>query len=287
VSSIKKSKNNNSFEIPKGILLTGKILQFFSTNLAAQFAGRIFSTPLQFNAPERELMMRKSAKSELIEIPNLQKKVMLYTYGYSKKKILLVHGWAGRGTQLVQLADKILENKMMVYSFDAPAHGLSDGKRTSITDFIETVEEIDKIHGPFEAAIGHSLGGVVLLNSVSKGLNINKLVTIGADNSISEIFKIQIKKVNLKPIIAEKLERIFEKKHREKAINFSSEKVANQVNIPTLVIHDSQDKYVPVSSALAIRQNLKYGELLITNGLGHHKVFKNSQVIQRIINFIQ
>jgi len=72
-----------------------------------------------------------------------------------------------------------------------------------------------------------------------------------------------------------------------KPIVFSSDRVANKVNIPTLVIHDSQDKFVPVSSALAIRQNLKYGELLITNGLGHHKIFKNSQVIQRIINFIK
>lgn len=287
MSSIKKSKNNNSFEIPKGIVLIGKILQFLSTNLAALFASRFFSTPLKFSAPERELMMRKSAKSELIEIPNLQKKVMLYTYGYSKKKILMVHGWAGRGTQLVQLADKILENKMMVYSFDAPAHGLSDGKRTSITGFIETVEEIDKMHGPFEAAIGHSLGGIVLLNSIANGLKINKLVTIGADNSISEIFKTQIKKVNLKPVIAEKLELIFEKKYHLKANSFSSEKVANQVDIPTLVIHDSQDKYVSVSNALAIRQNLKYGELLITNGLGHHTIFKNSQVIQRIIHFIK
>jgi len=54
-----------------------------------------------------------------------------------------------------------------------------------------------------------------------------------------------------------------------------------------LVIHDSQDKYVDVRSAIAIRQNLKYGELLITYGLGHHKIFKNSVIIQRIIDFIK
>jgi pimeloyl-ACP methyl ester carboxylesterase len=281
------TNNTNSFEIPKGILITGKVLQFISKNLATKFAARIFSTPLKFNAPERELMMRKSAKNQLIEIPAINKKVMVYSYGFSKKKILLAHGWAGRGTQLIQLADKILENKMMVVSFDGPAHGLSTGKTTSITEFIETIDEIDKQYGPFDAAIGHSFGAISLLNSVATGLSINKLVTIGADNSIPHIFKNYVNKIELKPIIVSKLEDTFEKKYKAKVDSFSSGKIAKKVGIPTLVIHDSQDKYVDVRNAITIRQNLKYGELLITNGLGHHKIFINKEVIQRIIDFIK
>jgi len=288
VNQNRKSTNNtNSFEIPKAILITGKVLQFISKNLATKFAARIFSTPLKFNAPERELMMRKSAKNQLIEIPSIHKKIMVYSYGFSKKKILLVHGWAGRGTQLIQLADKILENKMMVVSFDGPAHGLSTGKTTSITEFIETVTEVNKQFGPFDAAIGHSFGGMSLLNSVANGLSINKLVTIGADNSIPDIFKYYVKKIELKPIIVSKLQDNFEKKYKAKVDSFSSEKIAKKVAIPTLVIHDSQDKYVDVRSAIAIRQSLKYGQLLITNGLGHHKIFKNAVIIQRIIDFIK
>jgi pimeloyl-ACP methyl ester carboxylesterase len=232
-------------------------------------------------------MMRESAKHELFEIPAIQKKVMVYTYGYSKKRVLIVHGWAGRGTQLFQLADKILENKMMVISFDAPAHGLSPSKTTSMTEFIETINEINKKYGPFDAAVGHSFGGMTLINSVAKGLNINKLVTIGADNSIPQIFKYFIKKIELKPIIATKLEVYFERQYKAKIDCFTSEKAAKKVDIPTLVIHDSEDKYVGVRSAIAIRQNLDNGELLITNGLGHHKIFKNKYIIQRIINFIQ
>jgi pimeloyl-ACP methyl ester carboxylesterase len=284
----KKITNNiNSFEIPRPVLLTGKVLQFISKDLATRFAAKIFATPLKFKVPERELMMRESAKHELFEIPAIQKKVMVYTYGYSKKRVLIVHGWAGRGTQLFQLADKILENKMMVISFDAPAHGLSPSKTTSMTEFIETINEINKKYGPFDAAVGHSFGGMTLINSVAKGLNINKLVTIGADNSIPQIFKYFIKKIELKPIIATKLEVYFERQYKAKIDCFTSEKAAKKVDIPTLVIHDSEDKYVGVRSAIAIRQNLDNGELLITNGLGHHKIFKNKYIIQRIINFIQ
>lgn len=284
----KKLTNNiNSFKIPKSILLTGKVLQFISNDLAAKFAAKIFATPLKFKVPERELMMRKSTKNELLEIKSIQKKVMVYTYGYSKKKVLIVHGWSGRGTQLYQLADKILENQMMVISFDAPAHGLSTGKTTLMNEFIETIHQLESKYGPFDVAIGHSFGAMSLLNAIASGLKIKKLVTIGADDSIPEIMKKFVEKIELKPIITTKLENLYKKNYGIDINSFSSHLAAKKVIIPTLVIHDSEDKYVPVSCAFVIRQNLEKGELLITNGLGHHKIFKDGQIIQRIINFIK
>jgi pimeloyl-ACP methyl ester carboxylesterase len=283
----KITNNLNTFKVPKSILLTGKALQAIHTDLATKFAARIFGTPLKFKIPERELMMRNSTKNELFEIKDIDKKVMVYRYGFSKKKILIVHGWSGRGTQLYQLADKILENKMMVISFDGPSHGLSSGKTTLISEFVETIHQINKEYGPFDAAIGHSFGAMSLLNAVADGLDIKKLVLIGADNSIREITQQFVKKIELKPIIAKKLETLFYNKYKVNIEEYSSYKAASKVKIPTLVIHDSEDKFVPVSSAIAIRQSLKNGELLITNGLGHHKIFKNSTVIQRIIDFIQ
>ena len=267
--------------------MLGKAIQFISKDMAALYTGRILAAPIKVKTPERELMMRESAKKERLPVPSLKADIQVYIYGYSKVKVLLVHGWAGRGTQLFQIADKILENKMMVISFDGPAHGLSPGKRTNMLEFMSSIREIDKKYGPFHAAIGHSYGGMSLINAVAEGLKLKKLVTIGADNSIPQIFQYFVKKMELKPVIADKLEKMFEKKYHLKLDSFSSEHKAPKVTIPTLVVHDSDDKYVNVSSAVAIRQNLKQGVLLITNGLGHHKIFKDKFVIQRIINFIK
>jgi pimeloyl-ACP methyl ester carboxylesterase len=247
---------------------------------------KIFETPLKIKPPERELMMRKSAKNKLTSLENIRKKVMVYTYGYSKKKILLVHGWSGRGTQLYSIADKILENKMMVIAFDGPAHGLSHGSRTSLKDFVICVQQLEKQYGPFDAAIGHSFGGIALLNAVSQGLKLNNLVVIGTDNSIPEIIKSSVKKFSLKPIIAQKLIDLMNQRLNVNVEDYSSQNVAKKIYIPTLVIHDSDDKYVLVSNALAIRHSLKKGELLMTHGLGHHKILKDSRTNQRIIDFI-
>jgi len=281
------TKNPNSFEIPKSIIVLGKFLQFISKDLAAIFAGRILASPIKFKAPERELMMRESAKNERLHVESINTDLQVYVYGYSKIKVLLVHGWAGRGTQLFQMADKILENKMMVVSFDGPAHGLSSGKRTNMLEFISSIREIDKKYGPFQAAIGHSFGAMSLINAVAEGLRLEKIVIIGADNSIPSSFQYFVKKMQLKPVMADILQNVFEKKYHRKLNSFTTEHKAKKVDIPTLVVHDSDDMYVNVSSAVAIRQNLKQGELLITNGLGHHKIFKDNFVIQRIINFIK
>jgi hypothetical protein len=41
-----------------------------------------------------------------------------------------------------------------------------------MVDFIASIKEINKLHGPFEAAIGHSLGGMSILNAIKQGLNV-------------------------------------------------------------------------------------------------------------------
>ncbi|WP_396171496.1 hypothetical protein [Flavobacterium sp.] len=101
-------------------------------------------------------MDRKSIQ-KLIKIPSINKEVVIYQYGDSEKKILLSHGWSGRGTHLYKIADEILKAGYSTISFDAPAHGKSPGKTTIMSEFVETILEIEKQFGPFEAAVGHSL----------------------------------------------------------------------------------------------------------------------------------
>jgi pimeloyl-ACP methyl ester carboxylesterase len=276
----------NSFEIPAHIIRTGKILQFFSTALATNFALKIFRTPPKFKIPEREAMMRESAKKEIITIPSINKEIMVYEYGYSKRKVLLVHGWSGRGTQLYDIADNILENRMMVVSFDAPAHGLSKGDTTNLPEYVAAINYINEIYGPFEVAIGHSFGGVTLLAALKDNNFIKKLVVIGIDCSINNVIDNFVKKLQLKQKVAARI-----KKHLATLFNRDIESVspcetAKYTTIPTLVLHDTQDFDVDVSNAYKIRQNLSNGELLVTNGLGHRRILRNKKVINRIIDFI-
>jgi len=286
LNNTKSKPQNNIPKIPSSIIYTGKVLQFLAPPLATKFAIKLFRTPIRFKTPEREKMMANSAQKELLFISELNKQVMVYTYGYSKRKILLVHGWSGRGTQLYKIADTLLENGFMTISFDGPAHGESTGKTTMMNEFVITSKAIEEKYGPFEIAIGHSLGGMAVLKSIEQGLKIKKAIIIGAGDIITDIIHDFIKKIALKPKMVDKIKQYFYNKYGEDIDNYSASNAAKKVLIPTLVIHDTEDKDVLVSCAHHIRQNLKQGELLITNGLGHRRILKDNQVINNIIEFI-
>ncbi len=273
-------------KIPSSIIAIGKILQFMAPPLAILFVIKLFRTPIRFKTPTREKMMAESAQKKMVLIPGLHKEVMVYSYGYSKRKVLLIHGWNGRGTQLFKIADKLLENGFMTISFDAPAHGKSTGKTTMMNEFIETTMLLEKQFGPFEIAIGHSLGAMTVLNSVKQGLNIKKAIVIGAGDIITDIIKEFVTKLQLKSKMVNKIKFRFYKQFGEDIDNYSASTAAKEVKIPTLVLHDTEDNEVPVSCAQHIRQYLEQGEILITNGLGHNRILKDTFVINRIIEFI-
>jgi pimeloyl-ACP methyl ester carboxylesterase len=275
-----------SLQIPKPILITAKFLEAISPKLAMLFAAKLFVRPIKHKIPKRELHMVQKSKQTILFVPSLKKNIVVYNYGESDKKILLVHGWSGRGTQMVKIADKMLELGYAIISFDAPAHGKSDGKTTIMTEFIASILEIEKQFGPFEFAIGHSLGGMSILNAIKQNLNVKKAIIIGSGDIIQDVIDDFIQKLQLKPKIGLLLKNHFEKKYNEPMENYSSSFSAKSVTIPVLIIHDKDDDDVALKAAHNIHKHLKNSTLMITEGLGHRKILGDTKVIETIKEFI-
>ena len=90
----------------------------------------------------------------------------------------------------------------------------------------------------------------------------------------------------LKEKSARKIQSGLENKWMIHIDDFASSTVAKKIKIPVLVVHDKNDGDVPVSCAYRIRQNLEKGSLLITNGLGHTKILRNKEVVNKSVEFI-
>lgn len=282
--SKKASKVDN--RVPKFIVFTGRFLYRISPFLAEKFARKLFITPIKHKIPKREFQMEEQSIQTKLFVPSIKKEIVVYSYGNSDKKILLVHGWSGRGTQLVKIADAFLEKGYSTISFDAPAHGKSGTKTTLMLEFIESILEIEKSYGPFEFAVGHSLGGMSILNAIKDGLKIKKAVVIGSGNSVLNIVNTFVEKIGLPNKVAVIMKNNFEKKFHFEMESFSGYVAAKKVQLPVLVIHDADDEDIPVSEAYHLAENLSNKEILITNKLGHRKILGDSAVIHKIVEFL-
>lgn len=272
-------------QVPKIIILIGRFLYRISPFLAEKFARKLFITPIKHKIPKREFHMEAVSLQSKLFVPSINKEIVVYAYGNSNKKILLVHGWSGRGTQLVKIADAFLENGYATISFDAPAHGKSGTKTTLMLEFIESILEVEKQYGSFEFAVGHSLGGMSILNAVKKGLQIKKAVVIASGNSVINIVNTFTEKIGLPNKVAVLMKNNFEKKYHLEMESFSAYVVAKEVKIPVLVIHDNDDEDISVSEAYHLAENLTNKEILITNNLGHRKILGDLKVIEKIVEF--
>ncbi|MGL2986134.1 alpha/beta hydrolase [Flavobacterium sp. RSSA_27] len=230
-------------------------------------------------------MNSKSIK-QYIHVSEIDKKVMVYHFGNGDRKVLLVHGWSGRGTQLCKIADELVRHNFTTVSFDAPAHGKSPGKTSVMSDFIASILEINKQFGPFEAIIGHSLGGMSALNAIKKGLKVNSATIIGSGDVVQDIIDDFISKLKISPKISIQLRTYFETKYNVIMDDFSAYKAASSIAIPILIIHDQNDTEVPVTSGIHIHEHCKNGTLLLTNNLGHRKILGDKEVIETIIEFV-
>lgn len=275
-----------TIEIPKIYRIIGKILQFISHNLASRYAIWLFFKPLRFPMPKREQPMNQNSEQFDLFIPFIGKKIRMYRYGEGTKRILLVHGWSGRGTQLFTLADYLVSQNYQVISFDAPAHGKSEGNKTYMKEFVECIREIQTQLGEFDGVIGHSLGAMSVINAVRLGFKTPYLVCIAGGDLVKDIIDDFINKMQMNQAVWNSVHTYLQQKLKESTEEYSASVAVKNIHQPILIIHDTDDIDVPVAAAHNIHKHAPNSELLITEGLGHRRILADKAVIERIGVFI-
>ncbi len=286
---MENNKKPNIYRVPKFLKITSKILEFISPSIAASYSRFFFKRPQNKPLRPEELAWRKKAREEDLFVESINKKIKTYSWGNENgKKILVVHGWTGHGTSLWKLIKRLTEEGYRVYSFDAPAHGQSPTKSTLMLEFIESIKNMDKTYGPFEAVIGHSMGGISALNAIgSHGVQTRKLITVGIPDSIKRIFYQFAEALGLSEKIAEKNIEYIKRVYQMDIDKISGSYNAERTTVPTFVIHDKFDKEVPYTEALQIARKLPNGKLLITEGLGHRRIIRDPEILNLIVDFIK
>ncbi len=276
-------RRKTSMKVPPAIKFTARNLEKISPKLALRFGMALFYKPIKFPRPRREEDIYESAVKSFFQ--HKGRNIRSYEWKRSEKKVLLVHGWSGRGTQMNKIIEEFLEKNISVYSFDAPAHGDSEGKNTHMFEFADSIKEMEKIFGNFDLIIGHSMGGVATLNAINRGVKVPKVALIGTPNLIKNVISDFCMNLNFSDKMILHIVDYIENRYNESVYSGSSEYLGNIIDIPILVIHDEDDVDVQYSEALGIENKVIKSELFTTKGLGHRLVLANDKVVEKLIDF--
>jgi len=254
-----------------------------SPRLGGRLAFKLWRRPLaRGRVRTNEQIVHNAARVEIVD------NVKTYAWGDGQRPVLLVHGWRSRASRYAGFITRLLELGYSPVSYDAPAHGDSDGEVASILGHQKIIRALEERHGPFEGVIAHSLGVPFALYAVREGVAAKRLVMISGIADFGYLADAFCAELGLGPKLNRELRRSIERGYFD-----GDEQIWSRFSVTTgkadlLVIHNDEDDVVDPQQARVLLRN--YGErahFLPTTGLGHRKILSDPAVIAEAVAFLQ
>ena len=135
------------------------LISVFSGRLAGLIAFKLFFMPaVKPKMSEEDKKLFSEANKDSITING--KNTSLYEWGNSDKVVLIVHGWESRASQFSAIIRKFIDSGYKVVSFDAPSHGWSEGRSTTLLEFCQVIEHFNSKDYKIDTVVAHSFGTV-------------------------------------------------------------------------------------------------------------------------------
>lgn len=230
-------------------------------------------------------------KGKTISVKNL--KVSTYYWenpnGENAPLVLLVHGWAGRGSQMGAFAEPLLKAGFRVLALDNHAHGETQGNASTIFIQSDVQQALNKKVGPFYAIVTHSFGGMVTPFSLSQGMETQKIVCISAPSRFDYLLESFCRTLRVHDKVRENIIKRFKAEFGDDLAERVSSTTTSQKlgHIKALIIHDEDDHDVPISESELLHKAWPNSIMKRTSGLGHRRILYNEQVVNDTVAFLK
>ena len=246
---------------------------------ASSLAHRIFLTPPRLGSPMRETWW--ATEAEAFEIPFATGKLAGWRWGWSGPKVLLMHGWAGRGLQLGAFAQPLVAAGYQVIAFDAPGHGRSWGSRSSLPAMADAVTAMVRHLDGVVGIVAHSLGAAatsVALGRPGTPLAIDRLVYISPAVDLFGVTSRFAELTGFSDDVMARMRSRIERRYGFEWSDFQGLGIAPAMRQPLLVVHDREDREVPWRDGQTLVRSWPRARLVTTQGLGHHRILRDAGV---------
>ncbi len=211
--------------------------------------------------------------------------VAAWTWG-AGPAVLLVHGWGSRGARLGSFVSPLMEAGFSVVTFDAPGHGATGGRLSSLPEFLFSIEAAHAAYGPFAGIIGHSLGGAASTLALARGVEADRVVFLAPAADPAGFARKFAEIAGVAPRVRERMEARLVREFGMTWAEFDVLAAARRVTSPLLVFHDEDDRDVPFGDGAAIAAAWKNGAIVPTRGLGHRRIVHDASVVRGAVEFL-
>jgi hypothetical protein len=254
-----------------------------SPSLSARLAEHLFRTPPRYPRLKREERSLALARRSGTPFPGGP--LPTWTWGKGPA-VLLVHGWGAHAGRLTLFVEPLMRAGFSVVAFDAPAHGSAPGRHSALPEFVDAIRAVAREHGPFEAAIGHSLGAAACALAVRGGLEIRSVVLL-APPADPEKYSGRFARFFRIPVgTRDAMKKRLVGRYRTEWSHLRVSGGPGSSRARLLVFHDPRDWKVPMKDGLEIVASWPRAELVQTRGLGHHRIVRDPAVIAHAVAFL-
>ena len=280
---------NRYYLLPRWLIFSVRMMNLISTGITLRVLEYLFYKPLRFKPPDREAGFIKRSKKTVFQLNRLGVGLGVYRLEGSGEKVLLVHGWNGRASQFHGIAQACHDAGLDVTAIDLPGHGRSDDRPTALPEFVEAISEISAHHGPYDHIIGHSIGGIAVLNCPRHGLEFEKIVIISIPavevanlfQNFIEMFGLPIEKYA--DLMIERASERFDARPG----SFDPIIVSKGLTSKVMIVHCKNDVDAEANESIQLSQAIESSELVLTSGLGHRRILRDEGVIRQIVDFLK
>jgi pimeloyl-ACP methyl ester carboxylesterase len=265
-------------------------LSYLAPPLAARWAERLFLTPGRRPLPEDERLAL--ATGHRFEPTIASHRIAAWSWGEGPP-VYLVHGWGGYAGQLIRFIPGLVSAGHSVVAFDAPGHGASDGRTSSLVQIAETLGELVERNSGADLAqgvvsvIGHSIGGAATAFAMHRGLRVRRAVFIGSPADLITASHRFGAAAGLSAGVIARMRRRIERRFGVSWDEIQVQRIAPRMTADLLVVHDESDPEVPFDEALTIASAWPGARLERTSGLGHRRILRDPGVTALAAGFIR